>query len=675
MRKIIFSALLCIALLSTSAQTFVDEDFSSGNMPPTGWTIDQFASQWITSQSSFSGGASPEGRFAYSTATPITTRLISPVLNLTGLTSIKLSFNHFFDWYASPGPTLGVATRSSSTGTWHTAWAITPTSNIGPLQQSITISNSDVGSSEFQFCFYISGPTTMMDYWYVDNILLLNPLETNAKLVTISQTPTPFHEPAEVKGTLQNLGTDTITSVEIDWQLDGGEVFSTVFSNLILKAFDSYEFTCNDLINTSIGTHGLRVWVNAVNGLPDLYKNDDTLSKNVKKVCYTVGHTPLFEEFTSCTCIPCAFFNSDFVPWCDDHENEITLIKYQMNFPGSGDPYFIEDCSDRFTYYGGQWVPWLVGDGGFIDTEMNSVDAFFESSTSQQSLIQIQASHTIAQPNITINATVLPFANYPSCRLYIAVIEKQTVENTGPNGETNFEHVLMKMIPSASGIAVNLQERTPFTYSNTVDLSGTNIEEWDDLMVVAWVQTGFTRNVVQSTYSVEDAVLNTENRLNDILIENISLNGFSPNIYSYSYGIAQGSTEVPEITGIPMDSAEIVIVIPSQTIPGTSTIDVYAEDIQYRSQYSVNFNFNTSLDVDQTNDLAVYPNPARDYVSIFGAENSLITITDALGIQHRIYSNLSGNRISLAGLKTGIYFLKAEKPGCAAVVKKFIITE
>jgi hypothetical protein len=231
------------------------------------------------------------------------------------------------------------------------------------------------------------------------------------------------------------------------------------------------------------------------------------------------------------------------------------------------------------------------------------------------------------------------------------------------------------MIPSASGIAVNLQERTPFTYSNTVDLSGTNIEEWDDLLVVAWVQTGFTRNVVQSTYSVEDAVLNTEKRLNDILIENISLNGFSPNIYSYSYGIAEGSTEVPEITGIPMDSTEIVIVIPSQTIPGTTTIDVYAEDIQYRSQYNINFSFNTSLDVDQTNDLEVYPNPARDYVSIFGAGNSLITITDALGIQHRIYRNLSGNRISLAGLKTGIYFLKAEKPGCATVVKKFIITE
>jgi hypothetical protein len=296
--------ILALNMPFVSGQTFINETFSSGQMPPSGWTIDQYSAQWTISQSSIAGGVTPEGRFGYSTATPIITRLISPEVDLTGLTSVKLTFNHYFDWFANPGPSLGVATRSGPSMPWNTVWVITPWTNVGPVQFSLDIDNNDVGSSQFQFCFYISGATTMMDYWYVDNIILLHPLEINAQLVTINQTPSTFSVPSEVKGTLRNLGSDTIHSAEIIWQIDDGDFHPTLLSGFSLNSLESFDFTCDDLMNASIGTHNLKVWINSVNGVPDQDQSNDTLSQSVKKVCYSVRRIPMFEEFTSSTCIP-----------------------------------------------------------------------------------------------------------------------------------------------------------------------------------------------------------------------------------------------------------------------------------------------------------------------------------------------------------------------------------
>jgi hypothetical protein len=672
--NLLLAALLTLALTHVNSQTFINETFSSGQMPPPGWTIDQYSTYWTISQSSIAGGVSPEGRFSYSTATPITTRLISPEVDLTGLASIKLTFSHFFDWFASPGPTLGVATRTGSAGTWQTVWAITPIGNIGPVPFSLDINNSDVGSSEFQFCFFISGSTTMMDFWYVDDIMLLNPLEINAQLVTISQTPSTFSSPIEVKGTLRNLGSDTITTAEISWQTDGGTIYNTILDNLSLKTLDSYDFSCNDLMNTSIGLHSLRVWVGPVNGETDQEQSNDTLAKTVNKVCYTVPKIPLFEEFTSSTCIPCAFFNSDFVPWCEEHEEEITLIKYQMNFPGAGDPYYIEECGDRANYYGVTWVPWLVGNGSFVDTEMNDVNTLYETESTQAGLMKIQATHTLSGQNITVNVNVLPFVNQSSSSLFIAVVEELTYGNTGNNGENSFEHVMMKMIPSSTGIPVNFQERVPYSYSQTVDLSNTNIETWNDIRVVAWVQKNASRKIFQSAYSTENASLNSEDRLFDILLDGTSLAGFNPDQLSYYYGVAQGAA-VPEVAAVPLDSSAIVIVIPALSIPGTTTLDVYAENIQYHKQYKLNFLVNTGLDEKEGHSLSVYPNPASDYIQINGADNYNISVSDAVGRQHRVINNFTGSRINLTGLPAGIYLLKAEKQGYAAINKKFIITK
>lgn len=657
--------------LFASGQTYLSQDFSSGAMPPAGWSINGMAAQWTVTQSNNANGIAPEANFTYGTGTD--TQLISPEIDLTGLTSVHLAFTHFYDWFSNPAPKVGVATRSGSSGAWHTVWQITPLGDLGPSQMDIEITNSDVGSSQFQFCFFLTGNMYNLDNWFLDNVILINPLAINGVLASISQTPVYFSNPTHVKGVLENTGSTVINSAEIDWQLDQGDIHTTELTGLAVPTFGIVEFTCEGLMNPPIGLHKLTVWINSVNGVPDQNHSDDTLSKNVNKVCYSVPRKPLFEEFTSCTCLPCAFFNTSFVPWCDSHENNITLIKYQMNWPGVGDPYYTAEGGIRRDYYGVTWVPWLECDGRFTDTDMGAVQNAYGPDSTEVSRMNIAATHTLNDHNINVNVSVLPFGNFPGSRVYVAVVERTTYNNVGSNGENSFDHVMMKMIPDAAGTQVNLTDRTPFTYTASVDLTETHIERWDDLLVEVWVQNGFTKEIYQSAYSLENGVLNTENQLDNLLVDGSSIPGFSPEILSYTYGVPSGVSLVPEVQAIPKDSTEIVIVIPSATIPGTTTIDVFAQNNVAHNQYAVNFFSVTGLQEPKDAYISVYPNPVSGFVYIRGAEHARISIVSPVGATVKQIKDFTNDRIDLSGLANGVYTLKLEIPGKAVVSRKIAV--
>ena len=156
-------------------QTYLEEDFSGELMPPDGWAIDNVANQWTISYSINASGNSPEARFQWFQELN-TTRLISPPIDLTELTTVYFQFKHMYDDYEGDGPSVGVATRSGG-GDWTSVWEILPIANVGPELIDLEISNDDVGQPDFQVCCYITGDLFNLDYWNVDNILLNQPLK------------------------------------------------------------------------------------------------------------------------------------------------------------------------------------------------------------------------------------------------------------------------------------------------------------------------------------------------------------------------------------------------------------------------------------------------------------------------------------------------------------------
>lgn len=100
-------------------------------------------------------------------------RMILPIVNTSGLSTIELQFNQFFDDLA---PGLEMRIESSSDGlSWTTeAWSQQSGSgNYGPETISTTI-DSNVGSVTY-VSFLLSGDFNSFDAWYLDNFYLFDP--------------------------------------------------------------------------------------------------------------------------------------------------------------------------------------------------------------------------------------------------------------------------------------------------------------------------------------------------------------------------------------------------------------------------------------------------------------------------------------------------------------------
>jgi hypothetical protein len=286
-----------------------------------------------------------------------------------------------------------------------------------------------------------------------------------------------------------------------------------------------------------------------------------------------VQRKPLHEVFTSSTCGYCPAANAaiDAVALSPANYDDCTVIKYQVSWPGAGDPYNTPEIATRRNYYNVTGVPDFYVDANndsgnsYTQTKFNnyaSVDAYFD----------IDATHTIEGNTISVDITITPYMTWAGkCR--VAVVEKTTYYNAASNGETEFHNVMMKMLPNPAGTSVSLTDGTPYEFNVSGDLSSTFIEEMWDLEVVIFLQDDTNKDVMQSNYSEflfvntnlilsEASVTNTYTDCNLGEEETISIEvfNFGPdpiNNIDVSYTIDGGTAVEEEITtAIPsMESA------------------------------------------------------------------------------------------------------------------------
>jgi hypothetical protein len=505
--------------LMVSSQTLVIEDFSGGNMPPAGWTIDAHSANWSNVATTNAGGTSPEARFFYSPSFNDISRLISPVINTDGFTSLTLTFRHFLDDYSGNAYSLGVATRASS-GPWNVAWTVSPTGDIGPELKVIQITTSDVGSADFEFCIFFDGNSYNLDNWYIDDIELSVTVDRDIALAKMDIPRFSEGDTLDVTGTLLNMGLDPVVSFDIYYQIDDGNPVMQNYPGNNIPLGETYDFTFDDPLNLDPGNYIIKMWTANANGAgPDDNPANDTATLDLHVASMAVDRRPLFEEFTSSTCGPCANFNSNtFNPFVEVHGDEITLVKYQMSWPQSGDPYYTEEGGVRRQYYGVSYVPDLYTDGMQTPTTSSGVNNAFNSSMESRAFMDLYAYHVIDGDMVTVNLDIMSYIG-GEVVAYIVVFENITTGNVGSNGETEFHHVMMKMIPDAEGTSVTLTDGETTSLEGSADMSTTFVEEMDDLGVAVFVQEATSKMIFQSAYSVESMVgLGESHRSSDLNI-------------------------------------------------------------------------------------------------------------------------------------------------------------
>lgn len=663
----LFAVLFSVAAFS---QTYLSEDFSGNDFPPPGWVNLPVGDVWSSSNTSFAGGIAPEVNFTSFNYTG-TARFITAAMDLTGVDTVMLTFKHYYDNAPDHGPAYGIATRAG--GPWNVVFEETPTASVGPEEKSILITNDDTGNDNFQICFFLDGNLNGVSHWYIDDVEVFSIPNLDAKMSAVL-TPAQIMNPAPVEGRITNLGKEVITELDVSWKSYAGVVRDSVFSGLALQPNEEFDFEFQGTWASPYGTHNLDMWINSVNGVSDDNLENDSISKPIEYISYTFQNRPAIEEFTSSTCGPCASFNSTFVPWSETNADEITLIKYQMNWPGAGDPYYTAEGGIRRTFYGVNSVPDIFVNGADCATSVGAVQAAFDAAKMQNIGLVLVSSFEMNGTMIDLDVNIRPFQSFGNMKIYTVIFEKITTQNVASNGETEFHHVMMKMMPNANGETKNLQEGVPISLNYSYDMATTHVEEMDDLMVGVLIQDPSTKEIIQSGYGYDGVIYSDESRLEMIYLDGVPLPGFDPDVYSYTVAIPEGTIEEPVITVDPMHENALPAVSMAFAIPGTATIDVIAENLISTSTYEVSYDYDT--DVDEAEALPtvnVYPNPADDHIFVTGLKNARVAIHSVDGKLMIQKENFSGNNISISELPTGIYILNIMMDNKHTVRKKIVV--
>lgn len=328
--------------------------------------------------------------------------------------------------------------------------------------------------------------------------------------------------PFDITGDMINFGANQVNSFDLNYTINGGSMVTDNITGLSENTFDVFAYTSPTQWNpTTAGTYTIDVWATNINGNPDLNTSNDVATMTVDVVDNFTQRTPFYEMFTSSTCPPCVQGNIDLEALFAANTNDYTNVKYQMSWPGNGDPYFTDEAGVRRTYYGVTGVPRLEIDGGYDASPTGIGQSAHDAAYARPAFIEIDASYTVTGQTVDISATITPVSDVSATNLVIhmAIIEWETFNNAESNGETEFQRVMKKMVPDENGQTVatitagNVQNfNGSHTFAGTYRLpndagdpiqhgSEHSIEEFSDLGVVIWVQSDTDKDVLQSAYA------------------------------------------------------------------------------------------------------------------------------------------------------------------------------
>ena len=501
MKKVLFFAfalLFATAMMAQNRAFYINESFNGVTMPA-GWSaMGTGTSNWSLSNSNNAGGQPRELHLTWEPQFNGMSRFVSPAVDLTGVSSVIVSFKHGLSNYSGSNQ-IGVATTSDGGATWNQAWSHAYNQST-TYQVEETITTPDMGNANVQFCIFFNGNSYNINDWYFDDIQVfsLENLDLGLNAIALDNM-IPCGDVAigiEVK----NFGETPVTSVEATYQVEGFEAVTETF-DVNIASLETAVLTFNNTIGLVPGDYNINCSINLVNGQEDDIADNNNAAKSFTAALGTAQRIPMIEHFTSSTCGPCVNVNTQMLTFCNNNPGRYTYTKYQMNWPGSGDPYYTAEGGVRRTYYNVSGVPSIFLDGESVNTGAVS-QASFDQHADRPAFMDIKGSFSVEGNNIHVIADVMPYVE-ANARVYITVNEKLTTGNVGGNGETSFRHVMMKMLPDGQGSTINFVPNELQRLEFTQDMSSTHVEEMSDLEVSIFVQNYSSKEVYNSRYAYD----------------------------------------------------------------------------------------------------------------------------------------------------------------------------
>ncbi len=301
-----------------------------------------------------------------------------------------------------------------------------------------------------------------------------------------------------IKGKIFNFGTANLTSFDVRYLV--GDYTSPIYSvtGINVAIGQTYNFEHNAPYNFSIdGTYTVKVEVSNPNGAVDENLSNNTMETEITIVSSPLPKKQLFEHFTASTCPPCASYTPTADALLANNVDNYSLIRYQVNWPGAGDPYYIEQAGDRVDYYGVFGVPDVFRNG---TEDMDVSQEGFNVYATQKSVIALYVNAIFEGTNVTVAATIKPIAALAAgLTAHIVIVENVTYDNASTNGEEEFHNVMMQMLPTSAGTTLGaIAANGSYTITESFDMESTFVEEMSDLTAVVFIQNDATKEVLQS---------------------------------------------------------------------------------------------------------------------------------------------------------------------------------
>lgn len=319
----------------------------------------------------------------------------------------------------------------------------------------------------------------------------------------------------EIRGTLKTYGSTTVTSYDINYQIDNDSIKVEHVTGTSIPMYSTEWFFHDSLWFPNVGSYTLKVWCSNINGNADQNIYNDTLTKAIDVLGVFVPRVGLHELFSSANSPECKGVHDSLLIVFNNNAGKYTYITY----PLQTDIYTSTDAQARATYYGADSMPDMFLNGSLnIDPRYYSDQLFNDNSG--PAYMNIIPQLTVNGNTIHITASILPFPQWanPSelMKIHVAIVEKTTTGNVGSNGETTFHHILRKMLPSAagtpqttftSGIFVNVNES--FTFQTG------DVEDIYNLEAIVFVQNDVTKEIYQSATTDLSASINNQNGIQE----------------------------------------------------------------------------------------------------------------------------------------------------------------
>ncbi|MCH1534194.1 MAG: T9SS type A sorting domain-containing protein [Schleiferiaceae bacterium] len=333
--------------------------------------------------------------------------------------------------------------------------------------------------------------------------------------------------PFTIAADFTNNGAQGLTSATFNYSVNGSTPMTSSLTGISIASGSTGTLTSSTTWTpSSTGLYTVKAWLSGLNGSNvDANTANDTVSLDIQVVTALTARYPLYETFTSSTCGPCTPANTTMEAVFDDNPGEHNSVKYQMSWPGTGDPYYTAEGGARRTFYGINSVPRVEIDGGWDGNGNGVTQALYDQYQNVPAFVDMTATWSRWTKTIETEVTIAPLADVTSnnLRLFAVIYSHLDVANVKTNGETEFINVVKKMMPNENGETLSaltsgqsVTKTLSYTFNGNYTLPANaqspanlsvehTVEDFTNLGVILWVQDISTKEVLQSvdaTYTI-----------------------------------------------------------------------------------------------------------------------------------------------------------------------------